>query len=105
MAAEGNFVLTNVTPFGVEFVENLMGTNTMYFLTSQFEHNLKQYNEMCLRKTRSDDDQELTEAKKRDTFYQPFGYRLQNRPFNALKGGNVFQFEHRKDILSQLSSK
>src|SRR5699024_10864239 len=40
MAADGNFVLTNVAPFGVEFIDNLMG-KTMHFMTSQFEHNFK----------------------------------------------------------------
>lgn len=102
MAAEGNFVLTNVTPFGVELIENLMG-NTINFLASQFEHNLKQYNKMCSSKTPADEP-ELTEPKKSDSFYQSFGYKLQNRPFNKHKGGNVFQFELREDILLQLQS-
>lgn len=100
MAACGNFVLTNVTSFGVDLIDNLMG-NSLHFLKSQFEHNLKQYSMMCLSE-RMHCEKEATEIMKKISFYQPFGYRLRNQAFNNFQGGNVFQFELREDITQRL---
>ena len=100
MAAGGNFALINVIPFGAEFTE-LLVDQTLHLSKREFEHNYKCFVDSTLNSSISDHLEHTA-------IHQSFGYRLQNRPFNhpaldnRFKGGNVFSFEHRDDIMSSL---
>jgi len=100
-----NFILVNVLPFGSDLLGNLIDPNDLGTLEKQYEHNIKSF---C-----SGDESADTSAvgiqSKESSIYKSFGYRLQNRPFNLssgeseFKGGNVFIFEYRADILQSLN--
>lgn len=103
MAAAGNFILINVIPFGGELVDYLLD-NKSNTLKRQFEHNCKSFSDIPV--SEFNFNLNSNDTLKETNVHQSFGYRLQNRPFildKYSKGGNVFQFEVRDDILSSLN--